>query len=100
MKGIIPEVMVVTSDKRSPIVFLKLAHSDNEDPENINLLNEVAHQCLQNGVAIVSTGRHLLESMHETSPAIRLTISAVHTKEDIDKCLTILEAAVNNAKVR
>lgn len=100
MKGIVPEVMVVTSDKRSPIVFLELAHGDDEDPENVNLLKEVAHECLQNGVAIVSTGRHLLENMHATSPAIRLTVSAVHTKEDVDKCLTTLKAAVNNAKGR
>lgn len=100
MTGIVPDIMVVTSDKRSPIVFLELAHGDNEEPESFNLLNEVAHECLQDGVAIVSSKRHLLENMHPTSPAIRLTVSAVHTKEDIDKCLTTLKAAVINAKGR
>jgi serine palmitoyltransferase len=96
MKGIIPETLVVTSDKRSPIVFLELADGNDKESKDISLLDDVAHECLQQGVAIVSTRRHT----HVCSPssALRLTVSAVHTKIDMDQCLTTLKAAVNKAK--
>lgn len=98
MKGTIPEILVVTSDKRSPIVFLELADGDDEESKDVSLLDDVAHEMLQKGVAIVSTGRHLDITHVSPSPALRLTVSAVHTKTDIDQCLTTLKSAVNRAK--
>jgi serine palmitoyltransferase len=102
MKGVIPEILVVTSDKRSPIVFLELADGDDADESKdvISLLDDVAHELLQKGVAIVSTGRHLDITHVSPSPALRLTVSAVHTKKDIDQCLTTLKAAAVNKKAR
>lgn len=99
MEGIIPEVLVVTSDERSPIVFLELSEGagERELSEEIGLLEAVVQECLQNGVAMVSTGRHVQGNTQTIpSPAIRFTISTVHTKEDIDQCLSTLKDAVRS----
>lgn len=103
MKGIIPEVLLVTSDERSPIVFLEMSEGAGEYlsgaslSDDTSLLEAVVHECLQNGVAMVSTGRHVQGNMHTVPlPAIRMTISTVHTKEDIDQCLSTLRKAVKS----
>lgn len=103
MKGIIPEVLVVTSDERSPIVFLEMSEGANAFlkgkslPDDADLLEAIVQECLQNGVAMVSTARHVHANIHTTpSPAIRFTLFTVHTKEDIDECLSTLQSAVKS----
>ena len=105
MNGIIPQVLVVTSDERSPIVFMEISENaekvlkDKSLPDDASLLEAVVQECLQNGVAMVSTARHAQEESMANevpSPAIKLTLSTVHTKEDIDQCLSTLRMAVQN----
>ena len=103
LKGIVPEILIVTSDERSPIIFLELSEGADEIlnrgtlPDDTSLLEAVVHECLQEGVAMVSTGRHVQGNIHAVpTPAIRLTISTVHTKDDVDHCLSTLRKAVMN----
>jgi len=105
MNGVVPQVLVVTSDEKSPIVFLEVSENaeavlkDKSLPDDASLLEAVVQECLQNGVAMVSTARHAQdESMGNELPlpAIKLTLSTVHTKKDIDECLSTLRMAVQN----
>ncbi|KAG7349241.1 class II aminotransferase [Nitzschia inconspicua] len=84
--------MVVTSDPRSPIVVLQL---ERESEYEAAIMNGIMQECLQRGVAIVATGQDSSSHMRTVlAPCIRLTVSTLHTKEDIDKVIqTLVEAA-------
>jgi serine palmitoyltransferase len=80
--------LVVTSDERSPIVVLQL---DQESVYEADITSGIMQECLQRGIAIVATGQDA--SIHlrtELAPAIRMTVSALHTKEDMDKAVAAL----------
>jgi serine palmitoyltransferase len=91
---LIPGTLVVTSDERSPIVYMELA-TEHDDGA---LLDAIADECLAKGkVALVSTKRYHAKQI--PIPAIRLAISAAHTREDIDEVVQVLQQAVRaNAK--
>mmetsp|Transcript_14100 Transcript_14100/g.22022 ORF Transcript_14100/g.22022 Transcript_14100/m.22022 type:complete len:586 (-) Transcript_14100:16-1773(-) len=96
--GIIPDKILIASDERSPIVLLELSEVEDEDAaheEEVKLLDKIVQDCLEGGVATVSTGRHVKgKHMHAVPvPAIRLTVSAVHTKADIDKAVSAVKKA-------
>lgn len=101
---VLPRLLVVTSDERSPIVFLELSEEADEilkakgfSDDGIELLEAIVQECLVNGVAMVATGRHAQGNIQTIpSPSIRLTISTVHTKEDIDQCLSTLRDAAKS----
>ncbi|KAG7374600.1 8-amino-7-oxononanoate synthase [Nitzschia inconspicua] len=84
--------MVVTSDPRSPIVVLQL---ERESEYEAAIMSGIMQECLQRGVAIVATGQDSSSHMRTVlAPCIRLTVSTLHTKEDIDKVIqTLVEAA-------
>ena len=84
--------LVVTSDERSPIIVLQL---DQERPEEADILRDVAQECLQRGVAFVATGHEAASGQLKTelAPALRMTISSLHTIEDMDKAVTALVEA-------
>ena len=57
-------------------------------------------ECLQRGVAIVaSSGQDASASSHfrtELAPCIRMTVSALHTKDDADKAIdTLIDSAIS-----
>jgi serine palmitoyltransferase len=86
--------LVVTSDERSPIVVLQL---EQESKHEADIMSEIMQECLDRGVAIVATGQD--SSSHkrtELAPAIRITVSSLHTKEDMEKAS---KALVESAKV-
>jgi len=64
------------------------------DDEFIFICN-IARKCLENGVAVVATGRNFGNVRAEPPPAIRITLSAVQTKNDMDTAIRVLSNAVN-----
>jgi serine palmitoyltransferase len=84
--------LVVTSDPRSPIVVLQL---DRESMYEATIMSRIMQECLQRGVAVVATGQDASSHMRTVlAPCLRLTVSTLHTKEDIDKAIeTLVESA-------
>ena len=88
--------LVVTSDSRSPIVVLQL---ERDSAYESAIMSGIMRECLHRGVAIVaSTGQDASKSSHlrtELAPCIRITVSALHTKDDTDKMVnTLIDSAV------
>jgi serine palmitoyltransferase len=80
--------LVVTSDPRSPIVVLQL---EQESKYEAAIMSEIMQECLRRGIAIVATGQDSSSHMRTVlAPCIRLTVSTLHTKEDIDKAIQTL----------
>lgn len=97
-----PPSIKITSHKSSPIIVLQLRNivdTKNEKKlsrqSQIEYFDEVARICKDDGgVALVSTGQHVLFHIHKVPPpAIRLTITALHTKQDIQKAINALNEA-------
>ena len=91
------DLLLVTSDPRSPIVLLQVADiPETEYLEETVFLREVVKESLARGVALVATGQYVRgPARTEPPPGIRMTVSAAHRKEDIDKALTVLGEAVD-----
>jgi selenocysteine lyase/cysteine desulfurase len=54
-------------------------------------------ECLQRGVAVVATGQDSSSHMRTVlAPCLRLTVSTLHTKEDIDKAIQALVESANS----
>jgi serine palmitoyltransferase len=80
--------MVCTSDERSPIVVLQLY---KESMYEADITKDIMHECLRRGVAMVATGQDSSSHLRtELAPAIRITISTLHTKQDIDLAIKSL----------
>ena len=95
MKKVIPELLKVTSDPRSPIIFLQLSGKEMkyDFSGQLRVLDRLVDKCLTAGVAVVSTGHHVGSNQHtHTPPAIRLNVSAAHTKSDMDTALATLKS--------
>jgi serine palmitoyltransferase len=83
--------LVVTSDPRSPIVVLQL---ERESKYEAVIMSEIMQECLQRGIAIVATGQDSSSHMRTVlAPCIRMIVSTLHTKEDIDKAIQMLVEA-------
>lgn len=99
VRGIVPERMQVVSDELSSIVILELSgkEADASIEDQIGMLDRIAERCLSHGLAIVSTGGHVGEKLHDVPlPAIRLTVSAVHSYDDIVKAVKVLKESIIN----
>lgn len=104
LDSVVPEKLVVTSDALSAIVFLQIADCQGSGESNgrasmreeqIDVLDAIAEECLRNGLALVSTGRHVGGHLHKVPPpSLRMAVSAAHRREDIDKALEVLRSAV------
>jgi serine palmitoyltransferase len=89
------DLLLITSDEQSPIVMMQVA----EIPETAYLnevvfLQEVVRESLARGVAMVATGNAQPRAA-DPPPGIRMSVSASHTKDDIDKALDVLGEAVD-----
>ena len=74
--------LVVTSDARSPIIVLQL---ERESVHESSILRGIMRSCLLRGIGIVaSTGST------ELAPCLRMTVSALHTREDTDRAIGVL----------
>jgi len=86
--------MVCTSDERSPIVVLQLY---KESIYEADITSGIMHECLRHGIAMVATGQDSSSHLRtELAPAIRITISTLHTKQDIDQ---LIKALAESTKV-
>mmetsp|Transcript_8141 Transcript_8141/g.11680 ORF Transcript_8141/g.11680 Transcript_8141/m.11680 type:complete len:586 (+) Transcript_8141:146-1903(+) len=116
--------LVITSQDISPIVILQLSPSvihptspnsksssttTTTKPhklsreEQITLLDTISNTCLDKGIALISTGKstNAMNKDWETSthfvtppPSLKLTVSAVHTKEHLEECVRVLGEVV------
>jgi len=90
--------MEVISDEMSSIIFVRI-----KDPfprystvEEVELYNAIVHKCFHDGVLFISTA-HVKPLLHLTPPpSIRITVSAAHTKAEIDEAVRVLNRAVKN----
>ena len=90
------DLIQISSDPRSPIVFLVLDDCDEKNYiDETVFLSEVVRECIRRGVGMVSAGQHntragvqLLKA--EPQPSIRLCVSAAHTKDEIDFAVNAL----------
>lgn len=101
LSDIVPKRLILTSDEKSPLIFLELSDMAGAFldkglyPDNVSLLDAIASECIQCGIAVVSTGFHVQGNMKTVPPpAIRMTVSAVHSRADIDTGLNALKKAV------
>lgn len=86
--------LVVTSDERSPVVVLQLY---KESIYEADITNGIMHECMNRGIAIVATGQDASSHLRtELAPAIRLTVSSLQTKDDID---IAIKALVDSSKL-
>lgn len=80
--------LVVTSDERSPIVVLQLYKESIYEAE---ITSGIMYECLKRGIAVVATGQDASSHLRtELAPAIRITVSTLHTKDDIDLAIAAL----------
>ena len=80
--------LIVTSDPRSPIVILQLEH---ESVYEAAVMKGIMQECLKRGIAVVATGQDASSHLRtELAPCIRMTVSAVHTHDDIDNAISAL----------
>ena len=86
----------VVSDDLSAMIFLELPEqgADMTAEEQVQILDDIRDRCLRQGVAIVSTGDHVMGNLHSPPPpALRLTISAVHTEDEVKKAVQVVKDA-------
>lgn len=84
--------LVVTSDSRSPIVVLQF---ERESVYETSIMSGIMRECLQRGVGIVASTTPFEDqegsaATTELAPCVRMTVSALHTKEDTDKAIDAL----------
>lgn len=94
------DLFIVTSDERSPIVFMVLAECpETEDIDDTTFLAEVVRECVRQGIAPMVTGQQNTRAgiqllRKDPPPSIRLTVSAAHSKADIDRAVQVLSDSV------
>lgn len=92
------DLMLVMSDRRSPIFFCQVADlPETQDLDELGFLRTLVDECLHRGAAVATTGLHELEW---TAPGIRMTVSALHTLEDIDLLMSVWTQAVKDVMDR
>lgn len=85
--------LVVTSDRRSPIVVLQL---ERESMYEAAIMRGIMQECLQRGIAVVATGQDASSHLRtELAPCIRMTVSTLHTQEDMDQAVQVLVEAAD-----
>jgi serine palmitoyltransferase len=91
------DLLLITSDERSPIVLLQVADiPETEYLDEAVFLQEVVRESLARGVAFVASGASQLpKRVTDPPPGIRITVSAAHKRADIDKALDVLGEAVD-----
>lgn len=100
------DLIQISSDPRSPIVFLVLDDCDERNYiDETVFLSEVVRECIRRGVAMVSAGHHntragvqLLRA--EPQPSIRMCVSAAHSKDEISNGVKVLSESFTNVMER
>jgi serine palmitoyltransferase len=101
IQKVLPDTVDVTSTAGlSPIVYFKFMVPEDDSKflsrkEQCHLWDRVAYICMDQGIMVVSTGRHVGVHLHKKpSPALKVVIMAHHSKEDIDLALQTLGKAM------
>ena len=87
------DMLVVASDERSPIVVLQL---EQERPDEQDILRDIHQECLSRDIAMVATGQAPTGGLRsELAPALRITVSTLHTADDIERLATAIKDSVS-----
>lgn len=99
--SLIPSKMKITSvEGVSPIVFLQ--HTKDDDnilthEEQVQKFDDIAKVCLENGVFVISTGRHVTHHLHKIPPpALRMTITSHQSKAELETAIKVLKEAATS----
>jgi 7-keto-8-aminopelargonate synthetase-like enzyme len=66
-----------------------------------DITSGIMQECLQRGIAVVATGQDASSHLRtELAPAIRMTVSTLHTKDDMDKAIDALVESANIVTAR
>ena len=88
------DLLLVTSDERSPICLLRVTDiPETEYLDDAVFLREVVKESLSAGCAFCAVFAD--GGNHAAAPAIRITVNAAQTFDDIDKALSILRRSVD-----
>ncbi len=96
LSDMIPSKLIVTSEEGiSPMVFFQ--HTKDEDniltsEEQVSKFDEIAKNCLDAGVYLISTGRHVTHHLHKIPPpSLRMSITAHQSKVELDTAIKVLK---------
>lgn len=86
------KALTVGGEDVCPVVHVHLSKTVSNDVA-AKILQDVADQCIANGVAVV-TSKYLDEESLPPPPSLRLTVSSEHSEEDLGLAVSIIEAAL------
>lgn len=105
LNHIIPSKVLITSKiGLSPLVFLQLAKGDHYEKkkggltrrQQVHIMDEIARRCLEMGVFIVSTGRHVNHHLHKVPPpSLRMTIMSKQSISEINTAIEVLKTVLD-----
>lgn len=95
--------LIVTSDSLSSIAILQLKETKSKNEvqftrdQIVDILDEIVFICNKKGVLVVSTGGHVRKWIRTVpNPAIRMTVTAVHSQADIQLAVSVLKDAAES----
>lgn len=87
--------LTITSDKTSPLMFLRIANPTMDEDEEALILKQIVKQCLKYGVIIVSaTDYNETHFKLIPPPSIQIMITSAHSESDIQLLVDSLKKAV------
>lgn len=89
---------VIIGDGKVPIFHIGLANPPGDRKEHVALINKIAEESLQSGVAVVCP-RHNSKEYARPPPTLRLTVSANHSSEQIKEGVRLVAAAIQKMKM-
>jgi serine palmitoyltransferase len=96
------DTIEIPSDISSPLIHIRVRETTENENDNNNtrddqerLLQDVADECLNNGVLVTRQKRVWeQEIVHDGRPSIRLCVSAALPRKEVEKAAQVIKAAV------
>ncbi|KAL8130698.1 hypothetical protein V2J09_019853 [Rumex salicifolius] len=89
LKGL--QGLEIASDPHSPIVFLRMTHSSGSSKDDLKLLEDLAHQVLEEDSVLVAVSKRSIHDKCRLPVGIKLFVSAAHSKSDLSKASQALK---------
>jgi len=82
--------VVVTSNELSPLLFVTVKNRESKED-----LDKLTKEFRKEGVLVINTGAHVSHHLRIVpKPMLRLSINALHTRENIDRVLEVFSQLV------
>jgi serine palmitoyltransferase len=88
--------MTVTSDKKSPVVHLKLVNPPSVRIEEDELLQSVVDKALEGGVMMTRAHYIAEQEKFVPSPSIRIYVSVAHSESQIKQAVEVIKKAASD----